>query len=379
MMKNQSIWLRSMLFQTIIAKAFICLMAIVSQAAAAAPLERMAFGSCAKQDKPQPIWDAVVATKPELFLFLGDNIYGDTQEMSLLQKQWDLLGAQEGFQRLEATCPILATWDDHDMGANDAGAEYPQKRQSQQLFLDFFKIPKESSRRVREGVYHAEIFGPPGKQVQVILLDTRFHRSLLKKGFVQGEPGEGIRGPYAPNEDPGVTVLGETQWSWLAEQLAAPAQLRIIGSSFQMLPIQVGWECWNNFPNERKRLLSLLEQKRSSGVVFISGDRHTAEIMRLPSDATENRIGYPIYEVTSSSLNEPSGNFTGTGVRFINEINPFRVGLNYAETNFGLITIDWSKPSAVVRLQVRDQKGNVVLQQKIFLDDLKQVEGVPPK
>ncbi len=368
-----------MLFQTIIAKAFICLMAIVSQAAVAAPLERIAFGSCAKQDKPQPIWDAVVATKPELFLFLGDNIYGDTQEMSLLQKQWDLLGAQEGFQRLEATCPILATWDDHDMGANDAGAEYPQKRQSQQLFLDFFKISKESSRRVREGVYHAEIFGPPGKQVQVILLDTRFHRSLLKKGFVQGEPGEGIRGPYAPNEDPGVTVLGETQWSWLAEQLAAPAQLRIIGSSFQMLPIQVGWECWNNFPNERKRLLSLLEQKRSSGVVFISGDRHTAEIMRLPSDATENRIGYPIYEVTSSSLNEPSGNFTGTGVRFINEINPFRVGLNYAETNFGLITIDWSKPSAVVRLQVRDQKGNVVLQQKIFLDDLKQVEGVPPK
>jgi alkaline phosphatase D len=101
--------------------------------------------------------------------------------------------------------------------------------------------------------------------------------------------------------------------------------------------------------------------------------------MRLPRDATENRIGYPIYEVTSSSLNEPSGNFTGTGVRFINEINPFRVGLNYAETNFGLITIDWSKPSAVVRLQVRDQKGNVVLQQKIFLDDLKQVEGVPPK
>lgn len=35
MMKNQSIWLRSMLFQTIIAKAFICLMAIVSQAAVA--------------------------------------------------------------------------------------------------------------------------------------------------------------------------------------------------------------------------------------------------------------------------------------------------------------------------------------------------------
>lgn len=34
------------------------------------PLERISFGSCAKQDKPQPIWDAIVAGKPELFIFL---------------------------------------------------------------------------------------------------------------------------------------------------------------------------------------------------------------------------------------------------------------------------------------------------------------------
>ena len=38
---------------------------------------RIAFGSCCDQDKPQPIWDAIIETQPELFIFLGDNIYGD--------------------------------------------------------------------------------------------------------------------------------------------------------------------------------------------------------------------------------------------------------------------------------------------------------------
>jgi len=38
---------------------------------------RIAFGSCAKQWEPQPIWSAIAETKPDVFLFLGDNIYGD--------------------------------------------------------------------------------------------------------------------------------------------------------------------------------------------------------------------------------------------------------------------------------------------------------------
>ena len=41
------------------------------------PLTRVAFGSCANQDLPQPIWDAVLDYRPELFIFAGDNVYGD--------------------------------------------------------------------------------------------------------------------------------------------------------------------------------------------------------------------------------------------------------------------------------------------------------------
>jgi alkaline phosphatase D len=40
---------------------------------------RIAFGSCADEEKPQPIWDAVVAYQPQVFLFARDNVYGDVR------------------------------------------------------------------------------------------------------------------------------------------------------------------------------------------------------------------------------------------------------------------------------------------------------------
>lgn len=333
------------------------------------PLTRVSFGSCAKQDQPQPIWDAVVAGQPQLFVFLGDNIYGDTHDMALLQAKYQQLGSQPGFQKLRACCPILATWDDHDLGANDAGADYAPKRASQQIFLDFFGAPPDDPRRSREGIYSSAVYGPPGQRVQIILLDTRYFRSPLKKGFDPQEPGEGFRGVYVPNTDAGVTVLGDAQWAWLQEQLRVPAEVRIIGSSFQVLSNRHGWEMWGNFPQERTRLLQVLRTSRAGGVVLLSGDRHLAEIAELPLTDTDN-IGYPLYEVTSSSLNQPSGNFTKAGVRFANEINPYRVGLTYFDVNFGNLLIDWSQPDPVLRLQVCDQQGAVVLQQRTTLSQL---------
>ncbi len=332
------------------------------------PLQRVAFGSCAKQDQPQPIWESVIATNPQLFLFIGDNIYGDTEDMAVLKQKWDLLGAQPGYQKLKQTCPVLATWDDHDYGANDAGADYPKKRESQQLFQDFFGVPKDSPRRKQEGVYHAEVFGPPGQRVQIILLDARYFRGPLKTGFKPGEPGDGFRGKYAPNTDPSATVLGDAQWKWLEQQLKTPAEVRVLCSSYQLLPDEHGSEAWGNFPLERKRLLNLIRDTKAKGVVVISGDRHLAEVMRLAPDAAG--IGYPLYEITSSSLNAASGNFTKANVRFANEVNSYRVGLTYFDINFGAIEIDWSQPSPLVRLQVRDEKGGVVLQQRVKLSEL---------
>ena len=63
----------------------------------------------------------------ELIAFLGDNIYADTKDMDVMRAKYAKLAAMPGFQGSQA-CPILATWDDHDLGANDAGGDYPRKR-----------------------------------------------------------------------------------------------------------------------------------------------------------------------------------------------------------------------------------------------------------
>lgn len=350
----------------------VALLASVALLAPAAepPVSRIAFGSCVKQDKPQPIWDAVIDTRPQQFVFLGDNIYADTEDMAVMTAKYAQLGTQPGYVKLKATCPVHATWDDHDYGKNDAGAEYPKKKASQQVFLDFFGAPKDDPRRSREGVYSSTVFGPPGKRVQLILLDARYFRSPLKTGFKPGEPGDGYRGTYVPNTDPGATVLGEAQWTWLAEQLKVPAELRLIGSGVQVVPDEHGSEMWGNFPIERKRLFRLIKTSGASGVVFLSGDRHLAEISRLPADHADG-VGYPLYDITSSSLNTPSGNFTRSKVRFANEVNSYRVGLTYFDVNFGTILIDWEPADPVVRLQVREETGAVVLQQRLSLSQLR--------
>lgn len=333
-------------------------------------LQRISFGSCAKQDQPQPIWDAIVAGAPDLFILLGDNIYGDSNDMQVLREKYGMLERQPGFMKLRAVCPVLATWDDHDYGRDDAGAEFEQRVESQRVFLDFVGAEAGDPRRQREGVYWSGVYGPVGQRVQVILLDCRYFRSPLKKGFAAREPGDGYRGRYVPNEDPAATVLGEAQWSWLKQQLQEPAELRVIGSSYQVLSNQHGWEMWGNFPRERQRLFGLIRETGAEGVLLISGDRHLAELASLPAGGAEG-VGYSLFEATSSSLNAPSGNLTKLGVRFANEINPYRVGLTWFDTNYGNILVDWSAADPVIRLQICDESGAVVLQQRMTLSELR--------
>src|SRR3954471_14026460 len=156
----------------------------------ARPLTRIAFGSCAEQSRPQPIWDAVLAYRPELFVFAGDNVYGDYRGGKPVQNEAELIDSLRqayadaarvpGLMAVKNGVRHLATWDDHDYGKNDAGAEFWGRREAQTLFADFFGLAPDDPRRSRDGVYHAETIGPPGMRVQVILLDLRFFRSPWK-------------------------------------------------------------------------------------------------------------------------------------------------------------------------------------------------------
>ncbi len=330
-------------------------------------LTRIAFGSCAKSDKPQPIWDAVLAAEPDLFIFLGDNVYLDTRDPEVMRQKYAELAGQPGYQRLKASVPILAIWDDHDYGENDAGADYPMKEESRRQFLDFFGEPVDSPRRTRDGIYTAQVFGPAGQRVQVLLPDLRWNRTPLVElelgeqdydGWVErrAEAGLSTPGPYMRNPETAATQLGETQWTWLQDQLGMSADIRILASSLQVVADFAGWEGWINFAHDHQRLIGAIRDQRANGLICLSGDTHYGEISRL-----DVNVPYPLWDITSSGLTE---------VWPVTPPNALRVGDVYREQNFGLLTIDWNGESPRVLAEVRDVHGTVRLQQPILIADL---------
>ena len=317
-------------------------------------LTRIALGSCADQRDRQPIWDAIHRWRPELMLMAGDNVYGDSFASDLLELREAYLAADRvpGFARMKRDLPVMAIWDDHDYGVNDAGAEFPWKQRSKDLFCAFWGVAADDPRRGRDGLFHARIFGPPGRRVQVVLLDTRWFRSPLRRTDQRGAAG---RERYLPDDDPDKTLLGAAQWRWLEEQFRQPAELRLVVSSIQVVVDGHGWERWGNLPRERARLYALIAETRASGVVFLSGDRHLGAFYRQAED-----VPYPLHEMTSSGLTKSYRS---------REPGPNRIGEILGEINFGTVAIDWR--AGRVDLALRDVLGTPQRQLALTLDELR--------
>jgi alkaline phosphatase D len=332
-------------------------------------IQRIAFGSCAFQWEEQTIWDAVVESDPDIFLFLGDAIYGDfdgqkafdvTQES--LAGEWQKLADRPEFQGLREKIPVMATWDNHDYGTHNGGAEFPLKEASRRIFLDFFGEPSDSVRRRTPGVYDAKIFGPPGRRVQIILLDTRYFKGpfVLRSKEEKSALGlSGSLGNYLPNTDPEVTLLGEEQWKWLEQQLQQPAEVRLIASSTQIVSDQKGMDEWGNYPLERRKLFDLIARTEAAGVVFLSGNVHFAELSKSDEGP------YPLYDLTSSGL-------THINEEYPQAVNPYRVAGPFVDLNFGLIEINWdANPQPLITFRAISVEGQVGFQQQISLENLR--------
>ena len=80
-------------------------------------INRLAFGSCLKNPSGGAIIDHVIRFKPDAFVWLGDNVYIDTnKDKTRFTQEYSKLGANPRFIKLRETCPTLAIWDDHDYG-----------------------------------------------------------------------------------------------------------------------------------------------------------------------------------------------------------------------------------------------------------------------
>lgn len=288
---------------------------------------KIGIGSCLDQDFPQPIWQPIEEENLDYFIFLGDNVYGD----SIFENLYKM---KRAYSKQEKLLPdfldqtdIFAIWDDHDYGKNDGGSDYKYKKLAENLFLDFWNVPINDVRRSREGIYFSENKVFFNKKYKLIFLDTRYFRSQLK----------GKKGSYQKNNDESSTILGKEQWTWLEKELNSNFDYLFIFSSIQIIPEDHGFEKWSNFPNDRTKLLKILEKYKDRTILF-SGDRHRSGIYK--------RNG--IIEITSSSMNKPGSSFF--------ETDKYLIGETYPQENYSVLKI----LNDDIYIDIKDKHGEIL-------------------
>jgi len=297
----------------------------------------IAFGSGNNQKKDNPFWADILNHKPNVWIWGGDNIYCDTDNMAVLAKCYHTQKNKTDYQNFKKNIPIIGVWDDHDYGVNDGGAEYPQKDASQQLFLDFLDVDKNDLRRKQKGTYTSNSYSIDGKKIKIILLDTRYFRTALTKDTK-------TKKRYKPNTNKKGTMLGEAQWKWLEETLAnSTADYNIIKSSIQFLSDQHGYEAWGNMPHEAKKLENIILKSKAKNVIILSGDRHISEI----SSKKIGQKNYNLIDFTSSGL-------THAYTKFTKEFNPYRVSKVVHQKSYGLVKFDFKKELVIFEMWGED-------------------------
>ncbi|MEO1642809.1 MAG: alkaline phosphatase D family protein [Pseudomonadota bacterium] len=326
-------------------------------------ISEILIGSCLNEERGQSAaMQSIAGEDADLFLMLGDNVYGDMDGRRYVNNDPDLvelkqsfadLAAREDFQAVRANVPMMVAWDDHDYGANDAGSEFVFSEFAERIHEVFWGLETQDVGQW-DGTYYERSFGPEGQRVQVIMLDTRSFRTALTPTDDWGAKGKEryLPAPSGSMQD----MLGAAQWTWLENQLQKPADIRVIASSIQVMPTTHGWEAWSTMPDERQRLFNLIKRTAATGVVFASGDRHTAFLYE-----EEGVLPYTAGEVTGSSLNV---SFRDTS----DEVDERQVGAGFAPENYGAINIDWAERKVV--MSVKDNKGNVVRQNSLDFAEL---------
>lgn len=305
-----------------------------------ATLERVGFASCLDQSMPTPILKTLNKEKFDLLLMMGDNIYATLPETKPIGEQYRKLLKNEDFIELRMKVPMLAIWDDNDIGEKDAGGDSVEKEVARREFLNFWPYVKNSIPRNQQALYHSKIIGPAKKDVHFILLDTRWDRSALKKNpdNVDG------RHPYIGNDDKGARILSEAQWQWLEKELQKPARVKILISSIQLIADGHGFEKWGNFPKEKARLYELIKRTQPRNFYVLSGDRHFASLSK-----TQIKGWGTLYEIASSSLNKAK-NLTEEDPDYISPIFP--------DNNYGIMRLDWKHSK--IYFDIHDSEGKSV-------------------
>ncbi|MCA0395024.1 MAG: alkaline phosphatase D family protein [Proteobacteria bacterium] len=242
----------------------------------------VAFGSCCRiqYDADQRIWNTVRALEPDMFLWLGDNIYADSDQPAALTDLYARGRVVPSLEPLLRSVPQLATWDDHDFGYNDSDGLSPFKADALRIFKRFWANPSYGQAN-DPGVYCRQHYGG----VDFFILDGRYHRD-----------------PTEAPDNAHKTMLGGAQKAWLKRELKAsttPFKILAIGGGWSSAENEKGGDSWAVYMAERNEIFDFIRDQGITGVVCISGDSHMGELNCIP---WSHRGGYDIYDFCSSPL-----------------------------------------------------------------------------
>jgi len=254
------------------------------------------FGSCAyindpPYDRPgEPygrdprIFDSIANNPSDFMIWGGDNMYtrqADYDSRTGFYYRYTHDRKIPALKKLLASRPNYAIWDDHDYGPDDAGASYELKDISLQAFKDFFGNPS-SGEWDNPGIYTHFTWS----DCDFFLLDNRFYRS------------DDAMNDSSDDKH----YLGQKQLEWLENSLLfSNASFKFIMSGGQVINPMNDFECYCHYKKEYEQLLSFIRENKITGVIFLSGDRHFSEIIKVEREGM-----YPLYDITSSAFTSRS-------------------------------------------------------------------------
>ncbi|MFQ3590296.1 MAG: alkaline phosphatase D family protein [Chloracidobacterium sp.] len=321
------------------------------------PPFKVAFGSChyvndppfdrpgRPYGSPAKIFSAIMAHKPDVMLWLGDNCYyreADYHTEAGMRYRYAHTRAQAELQPLWAATHHYAIWDDHDYGPNDSDRTFRGRDTALRIFRDYWGNPAYGRPDIPGCFFRFE-----WADIEFFMLDGRYHRT----------PNE------LSDDSPEKMLFGREQLQWLLESLrSSQATFKVVVGGGQMLNPVSPWECFSRFKVEQARLFDFIRAEKISGVLFISGDRHLAELNQRREPGL-----YPLYDFTSSSLTAGIATLSKA-----EQSNPARVSGTLVEKhNFGILEFSGSRATRLLTMRCIDEDGIEHWKREIPISELR--------
>lgn len=294
------------------------------------------------------IYETMAKEKAAFMLWTGDIWY--TREVDYYSK-WGLWYRAHHDRKVPVlqsflkAMPHWAMWDDHDYGPNDIGSNYILKEESRKVFMNYFCNPSYGENG--QGIYTTNTWG----DVDFFMIDDRWWRSA-----------EQVLDSIDGKANPEKRMLGPQQMSWLKNSLAySSATFKIIVVGSQVLNPASSLDKLINFPVEYQELMDFLKNQKINGVVFLTGDRHHSEIIKV-----EREGAYPLHDITISPLTSGMVRFSGKEIN-----NPYRLLGVDQEKNYGRFSFSGPRNDRVMKVEILGVKGELLGSWQVHEKELK--------